>query len=156
MNDLVADRPKLRTLFVALTALSLATVACSDTTEGPEIGADVEDVTEGPLEGREIFEEADTFIGQEVTVSAEVNEVLGPEAFVMAGGDVPDLLVIGATGTTPVEEGDVVKVTGEVIEFVVLDIEEEFGLDLDDELFVDYEDEHAIVASSVEVIDENE
>ena len=148
------QRNQRRRLLVPLFTLALVAAACGGDTEGPEVGADVQDVTdEEPFDENEFFQDPEPFLGQEVTVSAEVNTVLTSTAFVIAGGDVPDLLVIGAQSPGDITENTVVRVTGTVVNFVIPDIERQFGIDLDDSLFVDYEQEHAIVASSVIILD---
>ena len=61
------------------------------------------------------------------------------------------ILVINSPGkpvTLPADDTPI-QVTGEVVEFVIADVETDYGLNLDDELFVDYETEPAIVAESI-------
>ncbi len=43
-----------------------------------------------------------------------------------------------------------------MVEFSVPDIEENFGVDLDPGIFAEWEDEHALMASSVTVIEKGE
>ncbi len=137
-RDRRANRSRL-VLLTAVPLLALATVACGDDSAGPEEGATVEDVREGA----EVFEEPGRFLGDTVTVSAEVGDVIGPAAFEIAGeGGRPPILVVGAPNAVPnISDNSVVKVTGTVRTFDVGAVERDPGIDLDDELFVEYDDE---------------
>lgn len=149
-----------------LAALSLAGCA----TSGSEEGADVEDVVEEnePLEDEVLEDEAgpyaydgiydetfydeyENYLGEEVTVSADVNEIVSDESFTIAGGfetTVEALLIVGATAD--VEEGESVKVTGIVRQaFDLPTVESDMGLDLDDDLYMDWDGQNYIEASSV-------
>lgn len=100
-------RPRPLALFVAATlSIVLAIGACStgDSAERDE-GVSVNDITNA---------DADTlreeFVGDEITVSGEIGEVLSPAAFTI-GDD--DLLVVGPTPVDP-KEGLEVRITGTV------------------------------------------
>lgn len=145
---------------------ALTFVGCG--TSGPEEGATVEDVVEGeeePLEEDALaydgvydtafYDDYDSLVGEEVTVSAKVNEILSPEAFVIAGTDdttVEPLLIVHNLGELPeLQEELTVAVTGTVQEaFVLTDVEEELGVDLDDERYADWEGERYIQATAVD------
>jgi hypothetical protein len=156
--------------FIAVLAV-LGFTACNEDSAGPEVGADVEDVREEPgIDGNddavggavdgdnavggdeELFEDPEPFLGERVTVSAEVAEVVSPAALRIAGEGFPEsepVLVVGAPNGVPnVDDDDIAEVTGTVREFAVADVEQELDIDL----FVDYEDDHVIVASSVTII----
>lgn len=100
----------------------------------------------------DVYAEPESYVGQQVTVSAEVGEILGTNAFTLTGPTQP-LLIVSATGVgdSPVVEPSApVQVTGTVREgFDVVSFEEEAGVELDDELFTDFEGEIYIEASSV-------
>lgn len=160
---------------LALAALSLT--ACGDTA-GPETGTSVEDVQEGdavedaaaedevvedeaaatgPYDGlydSGFYDDLDSYEGMEVTVSADVNEVLSPSSFVIAGTDdtsVDPLLVVGATEVTGLEPALTVAVTGTVSQaFDLVTVEEELGVDLDDARYEEYDQQPYITASSVD------
>ena len=162
-----------------LAALSLT--GCD--TSGPEEGADVEDIVEenesvddgvveddaieddvvgGPfvydgIYDQTFYDDYENYVGEEVTVSADVNEIVSPESFTISGTastTVDALLIVGATAD--VEEGEAVQVTGIVRQaFDLPTVEEDMGLDLEDELFGDFEAQNYIEASSVEKL-ENE
>ncbi|MGY1634420.1 hypothetical protein ACI784_22200 [Geodermatophilus sp. SYSU D01186] len=141
----------------AAVATSLA--ACGDDSAGPETGADVEDVAEEPVGDEPLEQEADPLLGQTVTVSAEIEEVVAPSAIRI--GD-ERLLVLSAGPTFSdmgfevdeglVEDDVVLQVTGEVARLVFPDIEEQFGFDWNDEDLVDWEGERVIVASEVDTL----
>ncbi|WNV77665.1 hypothetical protein [Geodermatophilus sp. DSM 44513] len=149
------------------TVAAFATVglaACGDTA-GDEAGADVEEVTEddaaaaGPYDGAydsAFYGDVTSYVDEQVTLSADVNEVITPEAFTIAGADdttVEPLLVVGATGDDQLSPETTVEVTGTVMEgFTVTDVEQDLGIDLDDALFEEYADENYVVADSVEVL----
>ncbi len=137
---------------------------------GGEEGAErpAEDVeSEGPAAGvtlTDIVESPDDFFGKSVTVSGEVNELVGPQAFTIGGEDflgTDELLIVGAQQLPNIIEGvpegepaeigedDIVQVTGTVREFVITDIEEEIGADLDDALFEEFEGQPVVVAEQV-------
>lgn len=152
-----------------LSAAAFGLTACG--TAGPETGADVEDVQEGevvettgpaedvaaePYVGpydTAFYDEAVTYAGEEVTLSAEVNTVLSPTAFTIAGTDdttVSPLLVISGEQMTDLEEGQAVQVTGIVHEaFDLPQVEEEMAEELDDDLFADYDGQPYIEATDV-------
>lgn len=161
-------RTALASVFAAST---LGLAACNDTA-GSEAGADVEDITEenpeaevDPAADDEIVDDEDytpfadfgedvqSYVGETVTVSADVNEVISDMAFTIAGTEntmIDPLLIISAESNADVEEDAAVAVTGTVHEaFVITDVEDEFGIDLDDELFAEWEQQHYITATNI-------
>lgn len=160
-------RPLVRTAaggVLAFSALSLA--ACGDTA-GPETGTDVEDVNEAaeeeevaanePYEGAYdtgFYDQIPDIEGQTATVSADVNEIIDPSAFTIAGTDdtsVDELLVVSATEVSGLQPDLTVAVTGTVhTDFDLPTVEEELGVDLDDALFEEYEQQAYISATSVD------
>jgi hypothetical protein len=146
-------------------ALVLFLGACSEDSAGPEAGADVEDVRDEPgiveddaFDEEAFFEDPEPFLGETVTVSAEVADIVSPQAFEIAGeGGREPILVVAAPNAIPsISDDSVVKVTGTVRDFALADIEREVGVDLDDGLFTEYDDDHVIVAKTVTVVDPNE
>lgn len=146
-------------------------------TEGPEEGTDVEDISEGevlesspaPQEtgtgagyvgpyDQAFYDASETYAGQEVTVSAEVTETLSTDTFVIAGAAgtaVDPLLIVEEQEIPPLDDGQVVEVTGTVAQdFDIAATEEELGIDLEDELYADYVGEPYIMASSGEILEE--
>ncbi|TFV57714.1 hypothetical protein E4P41_14095 [Geodermatophilus sp. DF01-2] len=168
MRTTLASKPRsVRAAVVAVAAFSTVGLsACGGDTAGTEAGTDVEDIVEeepaadGLFEGvydTAFYDEIDSYVGQEVVLSADVNEVITPTAFTIAGTDdtsVEALLVVGATENNELAPETTVEVTGTVQQaFVITEVEEEFGIDLDDELFVDWEQEPYVVADTVEVLE---
>jgi hypothetical protein len=125
----------------ALLALTGA-VACSDS-EGPDQGADVEDITDDYFDN-------DEYVGQTVTVSAEVTDVIGPQSFELAGDDWGDeSLLVTSANNTDVQEGNVVAVTGEVAEAFLYDTyAADYALG-DPGLYTSYNEEKFLIADNV-------
>ncbi|MCZ2822859.1 MULTISPECIES: hypothetical protein [unclassified Modestobacter] len=150
--------------------------ACGDDTAGPEEDVSVGDIQEdeavdadadaGLDAGAEaglgydglydsaFYAGSSDYVGQEVTVSATVDEVFGPNSFSIAGTEdtsVEPLLVVGADSANALEGGEVVQVTGTVQSgFTETGVEDELGIDLTDDAFADFEDQQYIVADSVD------
>lgn len=148
-----------------LTLSAFGVTACGDTA-GDEEGTSVEDIQEEDQEvdpdvdadadvdtepsgdadwafqgdyDADFVDSTNDYVGEQVLVSADVNEVLSDNAFTIAGTDdttVDEMLVIG-TDANPMLDSDVaVSVTGTVQEsFDLPTVEENLGVDLDDELF---------------------
>jgi hypothetical protein len=124
--------------------------------QGPEAGqtrpaerVTVEELTANPSE----------FYGDRVAVRGEVIEAVEPGAFRIEN-DGSRLLVVGVEqisqivdgDTKAVNEGDLIKVNGEVREFEKEEIQQEVDYGIDDEYFGDYEGDPAVLAYSVRVI----
>ena len=147
--------------------------------EEPNEGTTLEDVAEAEEEGigdgvlgaRDVYEDVNPYLGQTVTVSGEISEIYGTNAFLI-GEDLwgQDLLVVvpadaAVSGMTVAGDevsafGDldaeyVIQVTGTVRQYLQTEVETEYGLDLDPELEVEVEDqEPMIVAESIQVMTE--
>lgn len=166
-------RPLARTAVAGVFAVSaLSLTACSEDTAGPETGTDVEDVQEedvveedveedvaadGPYDGlydTAFYDDINSYVGEEVTLSADVNEVISSSSFTIAGTDDTDveaLLVVSATEVTDLEPDLTVAVTGTVEQaFDLTTVEEDLGVDLDDDLYDAWDQEPYLVASSVD------
>lgn len=129
----------------ALILLGTGLAACGEKSQGPEAGTDVEDITSQP----------ETFVGRKVTVSADVDEVITPRSFRIAGEDIGGggLLVFSAQGKQDLDDDDVVRVTGEVREIVYHRFKDDFGFEARDDVR-ESEGEPAIAATKVTVINE--
>lgn len=123
---------------------------------GPEAGltrpaerVTVEELTANPGE----------FYDDSVTVSGKVVEAVEPGAFRIED-EGTRLLVVGVEqisqivngDTKAVNEGDFIKVNGEVREFKKKEIQKDVEYGIDDEYFGDYEGDPAVLAYSVKVI----
>ncbi|MEX5302308.1 hypothetical protein [Kocuria sabuli] len=170
-------RPTARTAAAALAAAAgLGLAGCS--TEGPETGADVEDVTEGevlesspapengPTTGdafvgdydQGFSDERETYVGQQVTLSAEVSDVISDDGLVIAGtaeNTVDPLLVLYDMDQVDVEEGQVVEVVGTVQQsFDPSTLDDQAQEDFTDELYQDHDQQPYVEASSVRLLPE--
>ncbi|PXY22661.1 hypothetical protein [Prauserella muralis] len=129
----------------ALAVAPLGAVACgNDDSAGGEQGADVEDIAENDYFGDE------QYVGQTVTVSANVTNVLNQRSFVLSGEDYGDdsLLVVARKARKNVQEGDVVQVTGKVRQFRYDQYNQDFALGEAD-LYSPYDSEEFLVANRI-------
>lgn len=128
-----------------------------DATGQSEVEGAVEDgisQEEENVTTEEVAEDTDELLGQTVTIRSNVLESVEPFTFTVAdqeffGGE--DIIVVNASGEVfELPEDDTeVQITGEVAEFVVADIESNYGLDLDPDLYVEYTDKPALIAESL-------
>lgn len=108
-----------RFLALLLIVMSLLIVGCStdDSAERDE-GVSVDDLT-----GADAQTLQEEYVGEEVSVSGEISEILEPRAFVI---DDDELLIVGDAGVNP-EIGLEVRVTG-TVRVMHRDIAERQGL----------------------------
>lgn len=139
-----------------LLAAAFVLPACAEPTTDVETAeGEISEMADGNVTTEDINEALAMYEGQTVTVREEIEELVGDNSFLLEddqlfGGE--DILVINASGEgLELVEGDdtEVQVTGEVREFLIADLEEEYGFDLDPNLFVDYEQRPAIIAQSI-------
>lgn len=153
-----------RTPFFVLLALfvTLMLGACeTDQTEPEAVEEPPAAAEEGPLQDEEepgaTVEEIEgdpaEYIGQTVRVDGQVQDVYGQNSFTLEGDWLGGSLLVFvppdvSTGGITFNEGDNAQVTGTVREYVVADIENEYGVDLGAE--IDYEEqEPVVIADSV-------
>ncbi|MGF1478173.1 MAG: hypothetical protein ACFB4I_01600 [Cyanophyceae cyanobacterium] len=136
---------------IALSVTALLLSGCNQPEEISQTNTTTEEVTE----------ETEQLIGETVTIRSDVAAEVGDASFTLQsdeffGGE--EILVVNATGTAILLPPDdtPVQVTGEVVQFVLADIESEYGLGLDPELYVEYEEQPAIIAESVALAPEPE
>ncbi|EAW38927.1 hypothetical protein [Lyngbya sp. PCC 8106] len=116
--------------------------------------ATTDDTTEN-ITAEEVADETSNYAGQTVTIRGDVNEVVGEASFLMddeqlLGGE--EILVVNASGegiTLPEGTENQVQITGEVRNFVIADLETEYGLDFDPNLYAEYEQKPAVIAQSI-------
>ncbi|MCF6745751.1 hypothetical protein E9529_16005 [Blastococcus sp. KM273128] len=111
-----------------------------------------------------IFEDAQAFVGQEVTVSAEISEMVTTtdvgSAFRMAGESGEPIAVVSASSPAELDANDVVQVTGTVVQVQRDTFEQDFGVAADelfedaDAWFSEEEGSAAISADSIERLQE--
>lgn len=141
-------------------ALSIAVYGCdrsekrttTETQPAPEAGrpSDAAPAANTGMKVEDLVKDADRYLGQEVTVIGEVDEVLSPQAFaldedsLLEGGIDNDLLVFypKASELAPLDDAwlnDSVRVTGTVGKMTVTEIEREVGWDLDPKIEIEVE-----------------
>ena len=126
------------------------------TTRQGEVASTAGDVRSGNLRVADIVADPSKYVGQTVTIEAQVDEVFGPKAFAvdedapLAGGIDRDLLVVGRNNANLQDINndwlnDKVRVTGTVGRVSVVEVEREVGWDLDPQIEVEVEGAGAIL-----------
>ncbi|MDP9374472.1 MAG: hypothetical protein M3Q65_18885, partial [Chloroflexota bacterium] len=143
---------------LGLLGLLLFNLLDDDESAGADAGATVAAIADNPS----------AFYGRRVTVSGEVDEIVGPRAFTIGGEDFvggDELLVVNADpslriappavsnvpGDGVLDEDDLVQVTGPVRRFDLAEVEREIGADLDDGLFAGWAGKPAVVARQADL-----
>lgn len=142
-----------RPLFVpmALGAALLAGCGASETSAGPEESVDVEDVAQAEQDSP--YFDIDPLVGDEVTISGEVSEILSETAFRISGDEFGDEgVAVVMAGGVQLEEGAVAQVTGTVTERNADAVNEALDTDLADEDLADLTEEYVISANTVDVL----
>lgn len=133
-----------------IAAIALAAwLANDDESAGPEREVTVEDVAASDAFDGDGF--ADSLLGQQVTVSGNVSEMVGQNAIQLGaedfGGDGILVMQVTASG---ISEGDDVRVTGTVRNFDAAAFKREFGTDISGRVGYDpWLHENVLVASNV-------
>lgn len=106
------------------------------------------------VQTEEVAENTEGYIGQIVTIRSEPVEKVGDNSFTVSdeqffGSD--PILVINASGEPLLlpEDGVEVQVTGEVRNFLISEIDQEFDLTLDPSLYEEYENQAVVIAQSI-------
>jgi hypothetical protein len=137
---------------VFLGALSLGVTALLLPSCTPDVNEN-EQIQEGRSNAttEDVAENIEELTGQEITVRSEVEQVVGDSGFLIESDTGEAILVVNTTGAAfTLPSGDMpIQATGEAAQFVIADIERDYGLDLEDELYVDYENQPAIIANSL-------
>jgi len=175
LNRILTQSFRKKSLVLALGIFLLPVLpACQEEAElgeGAGIGEETEliepDVTEGdvdePLTVAQQVEEnveledltgdISDYIGRSVSVRSDVTNAVGESAFLLQDDSwfgAEEVLAINATGEPfelPLDTE--LQVTGEVTQFVLVDLERDYGIELDPEIYADYEQQPVIVAESV-------
>lgn len=141
---------------MALGVIALMLPACNNPQEISEGRSNVttEDITEATTgDGARTDNSTaidESLVGQTVTVRSPVRETVDANGLVLETDSepIPVINVSGVPFTPPAGEIPI-QATGELVQFVVVDVEQEYGIDLNDELYVDYEQQLAIAATSL-------
>lgn len=124
-----------------------------------------DDAAAGTIRVADIAGEPDKYMGQTVTVVADVEEVHSPRAFSLdedspaAGGIDNDLMVLSPQAGSLSDIDDTwlnnkVRVTGKVGKLSIVEIEQELGWDLTPELEIEVEKARAVlIASAVQRVE---
>ncbi|ERT04701.1 hypothetical protein M595_5362 [Lyngbya aestuarii BL J] len=148
-NSKSENRKNIRLGAIALSLMAATFLpACTNETTTREEA--LENVTT-----QQVSEETSNYVGETVTIRGDVNEVVGEASFLMddeqlLGGE--EILVVNASGegiTLPEGTENQVQITGEVRNFVIADLETEYGLDFDPNLYAEYEQQPAVIAQSI-------
>lgn len=147
-------------IVVVIAAVAVLALLRQGDSADREAGTTLSDIADRPSQ----------FLGESVTVSGEVVEILGPRSILISERFITgDLLVVSAVplrevgnlaGDASLTEGDSVRVTGEVVKFDLTEAEQEIGADLSEETLDAYVGTPAIIADSIslrppEVFEEN-
>lgn len=106
------------------------------------------------VQTEDVAENTESYTGQTVTIRSEPLEKVGDNSFTVSDqrffSNEP-ILVINASGEPLLlpEDGVDVQVTGEVRNFLISEIDQEFDLTLDPNLYEAYEGQPAIIAQSI-------
>ena len=116
-----------------------------------------EDIAEAPNDddSSAFFDDPDSFTNEPITVRGEIVEVLSPQTFVIGQGDMATLVTRPTPDGVTLLPGYTAQVTGDVGNFVLLDVEEDLGVDLVDEGVAIFEDGPYIAAVDVNLLDED-
>lgn len=160
----MAARPHTRrraALVAFLAAAGLGLSACGEDDTTPGTGTeptdlrgeeDLEDPYDGPLD-ESWAQDAEAYVGQEVTLTAVVDEVFSPESFTITGAEgteVEPYLVVAREDAPDLTAGDEVVVAATPVDdFAVTDVEAELDLDLPDEDVEEWDGELYLSASEV-------
>jgi hypothetical protein len=139
--------PRAVTVGVAAALCTAVLGACSSAdTAGPESGVTIDDIQEP-----QNFYEGE-YLGKQVTVSAEVTDVLDPTGFEIAGREYgEDSLLVQTAAPTEVRQGEVVRVVGTVGQYHRF-AEEEGVPPVQYDMYEEYETEAYLYDATVEII----
>lgn len=108
-----------------------------------------------------VAQNTDQLIGQTVTVSGKVEEIVGPKAFRLEDEKIfsgEKVLVLNAVpAAVPITEGKNVTVTGQVRKFVLADFEKDYNftndLNVKKKMEAEFEGKPVIIAQTTQVVE---
>ncbi|PZD70703.1 hypothetical protein C1752_10218 [Acaryochloris thomasi RCC1774] len=130
-------------LAIVLLLFTTLITACETADEAPNADSNV--TTE------EVAEQTEKVEGQAVTVRSEIEKQVGENSFTL-DNDGEEILVINTSGKPfllPEEDDYAIQATGEVQNFVLVDLERDYNLGLDPEVYAEYETKPALLANSL-------
>jgi len=107
-----------------------------------------------PLVLDTVLDDPAAFYGQAMTVEGNLSQLVNERMLVISDDDLigPDELLVLNTADGPfdpaMQEGSRVQVTGTLHQFVLADVEHEFGIELDDNQFAGWEGRPVLVADA--------
>lgn len=155
-------RPLIGLLCLGLLPLTLASCNQTETTEAPDtrVGTAPAGANPTPVSIGELLDEPGRYTGQTVTVSGEVNDILGPKAFSIGGEEfLPpgELLVVSPQGFPQLPDrpenehlvdDDIVQVTGTVRNFILTEVQRDVEPgDLEGEVYAEWEGKPVLVVT---------
>ena len=162
-NTRAAERP-LRRLLAGLALTAVAAAACSGATTTYESPGEIaREPAITAVTVPELASDPETYMGRVVTVSGEVNKVLGQHWFTIGGEDFggKEVLVLGRMSMPALIQNladsvhvsnDIVQVTGVVRVFEEDQLEREIpGIDLDGDIFDPFDAEPVIVMTELDI-----
>lgn len=129
-----------------------ATNTGDTTTQVPGTGAAVPDATDGIPKSAGLPNAE--LIGETVTVSTKVKEIVGPKAFIVTDKESlrgQDVLVVSSQDAPPV--GTNIEVTGDIKTFDAAVIKKDYDLDFAPDLVKVYENKPYLAAKAMEKVD---
>lgn len=126
-----------------------------------------EEITPTLAEEREIIDDItqnpQNYFGRIVTVSSEIQDLVGLRSFMLDSPGILDNDLLVITASAPGQgninvfgQGNTVRVMGTVREFNLTEVENDLNIDLDDDLFDGRQGDPVVIASSVEVLERTE
>ena len=131
--------------------------APQETLTEPDNSPGVETVTS--LE--EVSEQTQQLIGQTVTVTGEVEEIVGPGTYRLEEqgeifGEDSILVLMANEPPQPIAEDQIVEVTGEVRQFIIAEFEQDYDLtwdlDVQRQLEAEYEGQPVVISQVTRVV----
>jgi len=110
----------------------------------------------------EVSEQTRQLIGQTVTVTGEVEEIVGPGTYQLEEqgeifGEDSVLVLMANEPPQPIAEDQIVEVTGEVRQFILADIEQDYeltwDLDMQRQLEAEYEGQPVVISQVTRVVE---
>jgi hypothetical protein len=152
---------------LGLTALvSTLIVACDSVGDNASVPTDTADNEVGEVETvtelEDVAEDGNELIGQTVTISGEVEEILGTDALILEDDEdlffedqVLVLSVDNLQNEFVLQEGENAEITGEVVQLVVAEFERDYDitwdLELKQKIEAEYEGKIVVVADITRV-----
>ncbi|MFI7585367.1 hypothetical protein ACH9DO_16480 [Kocuria sp. M1N1S27] len=108
---------------------------------------------EGAMPYDEFYEQRADYVGQEVTLSAEVEDVISDDGLTIDSATSDSMMVLYDMDRVDVEEGQLVEVTGTVQDaFDPTTLDDQAEEDFTDEFYQDYEAQPYIEATDVTLV----